>query len=186
MTQHSNMYDHPQYTVHQQLSFAAPAAGSAAVTSKFVAFANLNVYSITSNMITSGGTSTYTLWNGTATVTAIGAQTFAVVRVYNTAAAGTAPAMGTATYGPFVASLYNGTATATQTNSTATFLNNTVQLYDTSSTGTGARQAGTNSGNGGFQCNQGDLLYVVQGTEATAVCAYCLDFSVQALASVSN
>ncbi len=186
MSNHSNMYDHPQYLVHQQISFAAPAAGSAATTAKYVAFANLSIYSITAVMATSGGTSTYTYWNGTATVTAIGAQTFQLVRVFNTAAAGTAPAMGTATYGPFVCSLYNGTATGTQTNSTATFLANTVQLYGTATLGTGQQQVGTNSGNGGFQVQQGDMLYVVQGTDTTATLAYALDFSVTPLASVSN
>lgn len=186
MTSHNMFYEHPQYTVHQALQFAAPTAGSAVTTSKFIAFANMTVYSITANMVTSGGTSTYTLWNGTSTVTAIGAQTFAVVRIFNTAAAGTAPAVGTATYGPYVCSLYNGTATGTQTNSTATYLTNNVQLWGTATTGTGAQQAGTNSGNGGFQVNQGDILYVVQGTEATATLAYSLEFSVTPLASVSN
>lgn len=182
MTQRSMGYDHPAYTARQAKDFAAPAAGSAATTSKFVAFANLQIYAVNALMVTSGGTSTYTAWNGTATVTAIGAQTFSVIRVYNTATAGAAPGLNTSTYGPFVASLYNGTATATQTNSTATGLFNNVPLFGS---GTGTAQAGTNTGSGGFSVNQGDMIYVVQGTEATATLAYALEFSITPLASVT-
>ena len=186
MSNHSMFYDHPQYTVHQAINFAAPAAGANAVTAKYTAFQNLTIYGITATVAVSGGTSTYTAWNGTATVTAIGAQTYSVIRIFNTSAAGTAPAVGTATYGPFVLSLYNGTATGTQTNSTATYLTNQVQLYGTNTAGTGQQQAGTNSGNGGFTVNAGDLLYVVQGTEATATAAFALEFAVTPLATVSN
>jgi hypothetical protein len=187
MSNHSMAYDHPQYVVHQAVNFAAPTAGANAVTAKYIAFQNLTVYGITAAYTASGGTSTYTAWNGTATVTAIGAQTYSVIRIFNTSAAGTAPAVGTATYGPFVLSLYNGTATGTQTNSTATYLANQVELSaGTNTAGTGQIQAGTNTATGGFTVNAGDVLYVVQGTEATATASYALEFSVTPLANVSN
>jgi hypothetical protein len=184
MSQANMSYDHPQYLVRQSVGFAALTPGSAATSSKFIAFANLQIKSVTATLTTSGGTSTTTAWNGTATVTAVGAQTYSVIRIGNIAAAGSTPSLSTATYGPFALSLYNGTSTGTQTNSTATGLTNNVALYGTATTGTA--QAGTNNGAGGFSVNQGDQLYIVQGTEATATGAYALEYSVTPLASVTN
>ena len=183
-------YDHPTYVTRQVESFAALTAGPAAVSSKFIAFTNLQVLSLTATLTTSGGTSTYTAWNGTGTCTAIGAQTFSLIRIFNTntASLGSAPVLGTATYGPFALSVYNGTATATQTNSTLTGLTCNVALYGTATNGTftGQIQNGSNTGLSGFPVNQGDQLYVVQGTEATATAAYALEFNVQPLANVTN
>lgn len=186
MTTKSMGYDHPAYTTRNYESLNQPTAGASAATAKFVAFTALSIFAVIATLVTSGGTSTATAWNGTATTTAIGAQSYSVIRVFNTATAGATPALGTATYGPFALSLYNGTATGTQTNSTATGLSNYVQLYNANGTATGQVQAGTNTGSGGFQVNQGDILYVVQGTDATAVGNYTLELSVTPLAAISN
>jgi hypothetical protein len=176
-------YDHPAYLARLTHAFPALTAGSAAVSGKFIAFTALQVLAVTACLTTSGGTSTYTAWNGTATTTAIGAQTFSVVKIMNNAAAGSAPSLSTATYGPFALSLYNGTSTGTQTNSTATGLAVNVALWGTGTTG--ALQTGTNSGNGGFFVNQGDQLYIVQGTEATATGAYALELGILPTANVT-
>lgn len=180
-------YDHPTYITRQAVQLGATTAGASAQTEKFAAFTNLTIFACTATVLATG-TSTYaSLWNGTATIaTGVGAQTWALIRVFNTATAGATPATGTATYGPYMLSLFDGTTTNTQTNSAKPFFTNYVQLYNTSGTATGAVQAGTNSGNGGFQVNAGDLLYVVQGTDATATATYQLEFQVTPLASVSN
>lgn len=195
-TSKSMGYDHPVYLARLVHQFPNLTAGSAATSSKFVAFTNMLVYSISAVLATSGGTSTYTNWNGTSTVTAIGAQTFSLVRIFNTATAGATPVLGTATYGPFVQSLYNGTATGTQTNSTASGLYNNVELFNSNlstysgtiigGTNTGQIQVGANLGTGGVPIQQGDQLYIVQGTEATAVGAYSLEYGILPLAPVTN
>lgn len=187
MTTRNMGYDNPTYVARQQLSLGATSAGAAATTSKFIAFANLLIFSITAT-VTTVGSSTYTGWNGTATVTAVGAETFSVIRVFNTASPGVAPVLGTATYGPFVASLYNGTATGTQTNSANAGYTNNVTLSGTSTgtnTTTGQMQAGSATATGGFPVNQGDQLFVVQGTDASAVVNYSLEYCVAPLANVS-
>ena len=185
MTTKNMAYDHPAYINRLAHAFAPAAAGASAVSPKFVAFTALTIFAIAATLVTSGGTSTYTAWNGTATVTAIGAQTYSLIRIFNTAAAGLTPALGTATYGPFVISKYDGTSTNTQTNSTAAGISGYVQLFNANGTSTAQVQAGTNTGNGGFQVNQGDQLYVVQGTEATAIGAYSLEYGLTPLANVS-
>lgn len=185
MTTRSMGYDHPTYTTRQQAQLGATTAGASAASAKFVAFANLTINALTATTIAMG-TSTYaSLWNGTATIaTAVGAQTAYVYRVINNAAAGASPSLSTATYGPFLLSLYNGTATATQTNSSLPGFTNIVPLYGTGTTG--QLQAGSATSTGGFTVNQGDIIYVGQGTDATATAAYALDFNVTPLAAVSN
>lgn len=187
MTMRNMSYDNAAYLARQMIPLGVTAAGAAAATSKFIAFANLLIFSITATL-TTVGTSTYTGWNGTATVTAVGAETFSVIRVFNTAAAGAAPVLGTATYGPFVASLYNGTATGTQTNSANPGFTVNVTLSGTATgtgTTTGQMQAGSAAAIGGFPVNQGDQLFVVQGTDATAVANYALEYAIAPLANVS-
>jgi len=180
----SMAYDHPAYTVPQVASLGAVTAGAAAATGKFVAFASLRIKSIVAAAIATG-TSTYaSLWNGTATIaTAVGAQTFSLIHVHNTAAAGATPGLNTATWGPFALSLFDGTSTNTQTNSSKPGFANYVPVSGV--TGTGTIQAGAAVDNTGFQVNQGDSLYVVQGTDATAVGAYSLEYSIQPLANVT-
>ena len=187
MTTKNMAYDHPSYITRNVLALGVTTAGASAVTEKFTAFTGLTIFSCTAGVLATG-TSTYaSLWNGTATIaTGVGAQTWALVRIFNTAAAGATPALGTATYGPFMLSLFDGTTTNTQTNSAKPFFANTVQLYNPTGTGTGQVQAGTNTGNGGFNINAGDFVYVVQGTDATATASYSLEFQITPLANVSN
>jgi hypothetical protein len=157
-------------------AFGQNTAGASTAFSKFVAFTALTIHSLTATMITAG-TSTYTAWNGTATVSpAILADQYSLIRVTNTASAGATPALSTSTYGPYALSLYNGTATATQTNA-AGFSNN-VALSQTG--------AGSNTADGGFTVNQGDTLHVVRGTDATAVSAFSMEYSVTPLANVTK
>jgi len=180
-------YDHPTYITRNVVQLGSTVAGASALTEKFAAFSSLLVFGCTATVLATG-TSTYaSLWNGTATIaTGVGAQTWSLIRVFNTAAAGATPATGTATYGPFMLSLFDGTTTNTQTNSAKPFFTNQVQLYNPTGTGTGQVQAGTNTGSGGFPVNAGDLLYVIQGTDATATASYSLEFQVTPLAPVSN
>ena len=190
MTTKNMGYDHPAYLARQQHSFPSLAAGASGITSKFVAFANLQVYSVTAATVTAGSsTSTYTQWNGTATVTAVSADSFSVIRVANIAAAGTTPVLTTSTYGPFVNAPYNGTLTATQTG--LAVVANNIALYgtitNTAGTATNAQvQAGSNAGTGGFTINQGDIVYCTRGTDASAVTALALEFSIVPLANVTN
>ena len=188
MTTRSLAYDNAVYLARQQHCFPAVAAGVSGVTSKFVAFTALNIYSLTANAVAVGATtSTANLWNGTATQTSVGADSVSLIRIMNNAAIGAAPALSTATYGPF--SVNNspagstGVSTATTTNGAAGYTNN-VQLYGIGTTG--QLQAGAPAGNGGIQVNQGDQLYVLRGTDASAVTAVAIEFSITPLASVSN
>jgi len=184
MTTKSMSYDHPTYVARLQapLGQNAGGAGSATQFQKFIAYTALTIFSATATLVTAG-TSTSTLWNGTATVTNINGDSFSVIRIYNTAAAGATPAMATATWGPYAVSLYNGTATATQTNVAGFTVN--IPLYAASGTGTGQQQVGTNSGTGGFSVNQGDQVYVIRGTDATAISGIALEYSTQQLANVT-
>lgn len=188
MTTRNMMYDSPVYVARQMIPLGVTAAGAAAVTSKFIAFANLLVFSITATQI-AVGSSTYTGWNGTATVTAVGADTFSVIRVFNTnTALGTSPGLGTATYGPFVSSLYNGTQTGTQTNSSLPGYSVNVPLSGTATgtgTVTGQMQAGSAAATGGFPVNQGDQLYIVRGTDTTATANFALEYAVAPFANVT-
>ena len=183
----SMAYDHPTYITRQVIPLGATTAGASAATEKFAAFTSLTIFACTASVLATGSSTYASLWNGTATIaTGVGAQTWALVRVFNTATAGATPALGTATYGPFMLSLFDGTTTNTQTNSSKPFFTNYVQLYNTNGTSTGAVQAGSNSGNGGFVVNAGDIVYVVQGTDATATATYSLEYQVTPLATVSN
>jgi hypothetical protein len=180
MSQTKNMgYDHPAYLARLGHAFPALAAGASGVTSKFVAFANLQIYGIQAAVV-AVGSSTYTAWNGTATTTGILSDQVQLIRIMNNAAPGVAPSMSTATYGPFTIGPYNGTSTGTQTN--AVGVTSYISLYGTGTTG--QLQAGTNSGTGGISVNAGDQLYILRGTDASAVTGLALDYGVTPLASV--
>ena len=174
MATKSMSYDHAAYVARLSHGFGQNAAGASTAFGKFVAFAALTVFAVNATLATAG-TSTYTAWNGTSTVTAINGDSFSLIRVTNTATAGAAPAMSTSTYGPYALSLYNGTATGTQT--TVAGVSNYVPVV-----GTGAASA---VGNGGFTVNQGDTLHIVRGTDATAVSAFSMEYSVTPLANVT-
>jgi len=174
MTTKNMAYDHAAYASRLTHAFGQNAAGASTAFGKFVAFTALQILSITGTLI-AAGTSTYTAWNGTATTTAINGDQFSLIRVTNTAAAGAAPALSTSTYGPYALSLYNGTATGTQT-AVAGFSNN-VALSQTG--------VGSNTAAGGFTINQGDTVHIVRGTDATAVAAYAIEYGVAPLANVT-
>ena len=183
MTQKSLAYDHASYITRQIAQLGQTTAGAAASTinTKFVAFTNLQIQSVSAYEVTAG-TSTYTAWNGTATVTGINGDSFSLIQITNTAtgtatqtATGTT-ALATFTRGPYQLSQYNGTLTGTQTNIAGVFSN--IAL----GTNTGA---GAASNLGGFQANPGDVFYCVRGTDATAVTAFALEYNVQPLANVT-
>jgi len=174
-------YDHMAYVARQSHVFPALAAGASGNTSKFIAFTQLQIFSAVFASVTAG-TSTATLWNGTATTTAIAVDSFSVIRITNTAAAGATPVLSTSTYGPFAASQYNGTATGTQTN--AAGVTGSVALFGTATTG--VAQSGNPVATGGFTVNQGDQVYIVRGTDATAVTGFALEYGVTPLANVTQ
>lgn len=173
-------YDSPAYLARLSKTDGANTAGASTNFAKFIAFTSLTIFSVTATLITAG-TSTTTLWNGTATTTSINGDSFSLLRVTNNAAPGAAPSLSTATYGPFSQSLYNGTATATQT--TVAGVSNNIALSGTATSG--QAQAGTNTASGGFTVNQGDAVYIVRGTDATAVSAYALEYAITPLANVT-
>ena len=150
------------------------AAGSGGVSTKFVAHANLLLFGLNA-YTTTAGTSTYTAtqyYNGgtnSATVH-VNATQLSLIRITNTAAAGAAPSLSTSTVGPFYIDQYytNGTATGG--------VGAYAQVALNTSTGT----AGLN----GLAINQGDQIYVVNGTDASAVNLINIDFQVQTLANV--
>jgi len=176
MTTLSLAYDDPAYTIRLGHGFGQNAAGASTAFGKFVAFTALTIFSVNSILATAG-TSTYTAWNGTATTTAINGDQFSLIRVTNTATAGATPALSTTTYGPYAVSLYNGTATGTQT--TVAGVSNYYPL-----SGTGGITA--NTGTGGISVNQGDSLHIVRGTDATAISAFSLEYAITPLANLTK
>lgn len=153
MSQQARNAQDPGQLCRQVFEGGLIGAGSGGQSTKFVAHAALLLFDL--NAYTNvAGTSTYTTtYNGTTTVN-IAAQQLSVIRVYNTASSGSSVALATQTIGPF--NLGGQFGTATTTNQVGAFsqfaLNTTV---------------GT-SGQGGIPVNQGDYLYVVTGTDATA------------------
>ena len=156
MTQKSMMYDNPSYMTRQSESFGATVAGAAAVTAKFTAFTSLHVYSILSTTFVAG-TSTYTGWNGTASVTgATASDTIAGIKVSGTS---------TSTYGPYVLNAAAGGY-------------NRIQI-----SGTGL---GSSTADGGVSLVAGDTFHLVRGTDATAVQIPVLEYAVDPNALISN
>lgn len=152
-------------------------AGSGGVSAKFVAHANLQLFSLNA-FTTVASTSTYTAtqyynYAGSTNTYAsvhVNASQLSLIRITNTAAAGVAPSLSTSTIGPFyVDTLFaNGTATG-QIGATASVALNT-------STGS--------AGFGGLSINAGDQIYVVNGTDASSVNLVTIDWAVQPLANV--
>lgn len=174
MTTKNMGYDSPAYLARLAHGFGQNAAGASTAFGKFVAFTGLTIFAINA-VLAIAGSSTYTAWNGTATTTAINGDSFSLIRVTNTGAAGATPAMSTSTYGPYALSLYNGTSTGTQT-ALAGFANN----IPVSQTGIASATA-----TGGFTVNQGDTLHIVRGTDATAVSAFSIEYGLTPLANIT-
>lgn len=168
--QKSMGYDHPAYVTRQSFAFGPNTAGSAGVTSKFVTHAALQLYGLNAYTVTAG-TSTYTYTqNGTATI-AVGATQASVIVIAGTQAAGATIALATTTYGPFTLG-GNFLTTNTLTNQIGAY----SQFQLNAGTGTG--------GFGGVPVPAGAQVYVVNGTDATAVADYTLDYQIQPLAGV--
>lgn len=164
-------YDHPTYTGRGSFS-AIAAAGANLATTKFVAHANLQLMSVSVN-VTTAGTSTYTKSqyypNGSGSVHVAVSQ-YTVYRIYNTAAAGVAVSLATATLAQFSPDILyaNGTGTGAAGQSYIQALN----------TGTGS------AGLYGYSVNQGDVIQVLRGTDATEASVITLDYNIQPLANV--
>lgn len=168
-------YDHPDYQTRGVFN-SIMTAGSGGVSGKFVAHAALLLFGL--NVYTTiAGTSTYTntqYYNnaGTNTSQTVHANTtqLSLIRITNTAAFGVAPALSTTTIGPFTVDVpyANGTGTG-GVGAVAQFALNT-------STGT----AGLN----GVAINQGDQIFVVNGTDATHVGLISIDWQAAPLANV--
>lgn len=156
MTTKSMAYDHPAYLARMQNQFDAQVAGASKSYSKFVAFTAMHVFSILTNTVTAG-TSTYTAWNGTATVTTTGTgDTITGFKLSGTT---------TSTYGPFANDAAAGG----------------VRRYQLSGTG-----AGSNTTDGGIALAQGDLFWVARGTDATAVVVPCFEYGIDPGVVISN
>ncbi len=156
MTQKNMMYDHPAYTVRSVFPYGANAAGASSATAKFVAFTNMHVYSISATTFVAG-TSTYTAWNGTATVTTTGTgDQISGIKVSGTT---------TSTYGPYALSAAAGGFSRIQIS------------------GTGV---GSSTADGGIALLPGDTFHLVRGTDATAVEVTAIEYSIDPLALVSN
>lgn len=140
------------------INFGSVAAGSGGQTSKFVTFAQLLLFGLTTYTQTLG-TSTYTQTvNGTATGTGTASgQQLSVIIVTNTSTT-TTVALSTTTIGPFLA---GGQGTAAQVGGGNQWAINTT-------TGT--------QGQGGVLVQPNALVYVVSGTDATAVTAVTVDY----------
>lgn len=140
------------------INLGSVAAGAAGQTSKFVAFTALLLFGLTTYTQTLG-TSTYTQTvNGTATGTGTASgQQLSVIIVTNTSTT-TTVALATTTIGPFLA---GGQGTAAQVGGGNQWAINTT-------TGT--------QGQGGLLVAPGAFVYVVSGTDATAVTAVCIDY----------
>jgi hypothetical protein len=152
----SRNYGDPTYIARQDANVGSLAAGAAGQTSKFVAFAAMQLFALTTYLQTLG-TSTYTQ-GGTATASG---QQVSVIVIQNTNTTGTAVSLSTATYGPFLAG-GQGLSTAAVGGMNQYPLN----------TGSGS------AGLGGIPFPQGALMYCVSGTDATAVTACTVDYQV--------
>lgn len=174
MTTKNMAYDHPAYVARLAHSFGPNTAGASTAFAKFAAFTGLTIFSVTASQITAG-TSTYTAWNGTSTITNINGDSFSVIVVRNSAAMGATPSLATSTYGPYTVGLYNGTATGTQTTVAGAY----VAVGLGTATGVAAPVPG------GFTVNQGDTVHILRGTDATAVVSYAMEYGITPLANVT-
>jgi hypothetical protein len=177
MSLKSMAYDNPAYIARGAFN-SIMTAGSGGVSAKFTAFANLLLFSL-STYTTIVGTSTYTTGMlggppgvGTAGP-AVAATQLSLIRITNTASSGATVALSTSTIGPFtVAGSFLG-AGGTATNQVGG-----VNQFALNTT------AGT-AGLGGLAINQGDQIFVVNGTDATAVELIQIDYQIAPLASVT-
>lgn len=150
-------YDHPAYLTRQTFN-GIMVAGSGGVSAKFIAHAALLIFGL-HTYSTIVGTSTYTYTQGGTATVAVAATQLSLIRITNTNPYGTAVALSTSTFGPFTVGGSNLTATAGGT------LTNQVGAYSYFQINTNTGTAGY----GGVAVNQGDQVFIVNGTDATAV-----------------
>ena len=155
MTTKNMYYDHPAYLVRSQYQPSQKGAGASTAYDKFVAFTAMQVYSIGATCVTAG-TSTYTAWNGTATVTTTAGDTITGFKVSGTT---------TTTYGPYALDSVVGAFRRIQIS------------------GTGV---GSSTSDGGISMLQGDTFYIQRGTDATAVQIPYMEYALTPFASISN
>lgn len=171
MAQVSRGYQDPAYVTRQAMMFGAITAGSGGVTSKFVTHAALLLMSLNTFM-TVAGTSTYTNTVTGVGTSVINGQQLSLIIIQNTAAAGATAALSTTTIGPFLAGgLFASGGTGTgQVGGINQFPLNTA--------------AGT-AGQGGVPVPQNAQVFVVSGTDATAVNLVSIDYQIQPGAGVT-
>ena len=180
-------YDDPAYLTRVTAPGVTVASGGSALSAKFYAWTQLQVYGFTA-VVTAVGTSTYTA-NGTTTTSA---QTYSPVLILNTNTTGTAITLNTSTSGTFIV---GGTASP-GTNVNVTGLGgyiqgaqtyafntlggtNTTQAWGTATYSYGYPGGGAGGGQGGFPMNPGDSIYFISGTDATATATIYMQYSVQ-------
>lgn len=164
MTVKSMAYDHPAYTARLTHQPGPQTAGASKTFDKFLAWTSMIVYAVNVGTVTAG-TSTYTAWNGTATVTTTGTgDTVTLFRVFTGG--------GTATYGPYAVDAAAGGARKYQIGGTAT--------------GTASYAGSAGFADGGIALARGDQFYVVRGTDATAVQTVSYEYALLPGADVSN
>lgn len=193
-------YDNPTAVTRQGFWLGQNTAGSGAVSpNKFSVWAASVLWGVRFRTITPG-TSTYTV-SGSATSPA---TQFSVIYITNTNTTGTAVTLGTNTIGPFtvggtstagtnapvggqgggLAGGYNGpyaVNTLGGTNTSLVWGTNTFISPPGTATGSQIQvgyPGGQNIGIGGLPINEGDQVYVVEGTDATAVVDAWLEYSV--------
>jgi len=192
-------YDNAAAIARQAYALGANSAGSGnATANKFYAWAALALYGVTF-CPTTAGTSTYTV-SGTATNPA---TQMSLIYITNTNTTGTAVTLGTTTIGPFtiggtstagtnapvggqgggIAGGYQGpyaVNTLGGTNTSLTWGTNSYIAYPGTATGSQIQvgyPGGQNIGLGGLPVNPGDVIYCVNGTDATAVTQVILQYS---------
>lgn len=155
-------YTDPSYATRQSVSLGKIGPGAASVA-KFVTFANMYVYTLTT-WIDVLGTSTFssTLSGNTAQITVI----------VNTSTTGTSVALATTTLGPYP---IGGPSIGTSTGTAVLGGVNYIPLN--TSTGT--------SGFGGYYVPQGSEVVVTLGADATNVTYATLDYQLAPLAPLS-
>lgn len=157
-------YDHPSYVTRQILFQSIMVAGSGGVSGKFIVHANMVLYGL--NAITTVvGTSTFTFTAGGTGTVAVAATQLSLIRITNTATVGGTIALSTSTFGPFTVG-GNFLGGGTQTNQVGAY----SQFQLNTNTGT--------AGIGGISVNQGDQVFVVNGTDASAIELVSVDYQI--------
>jgi hypothetical protein len=185
-------YDNATYIARQSAILAVNSAGSGSLTGKFYAHCALTLWGVTFCTI-AAGTSTYTV-NGTATNPA---TSLYAIYITNTNTTGTALTLGTTTIGATTLGFVVGGTSSTGANVNVggfaggvaggvqgPYSINTLGGTNTTftwglTTFTANPPGGANAGLGGLPMAIGDVLYFVNGTDATATTIPVVHFTPQ-------